>query len=412
MKKSSKNVSNEQIRRYIRDAESRKLTIDVLDKTRLRRNKEDYIQYLVNYFETFKDPTQRVIDLISIDPQHEVVSEAIENAIEDNADNPSVLSNLEKMRKEIEDDGYLQDPWDLPREVVASVFPYIERKTDEIIRYISDNDIIRLPPWSVCDFIGAEKERSWLVHNTDEESADNINAYGFRIGTENIGELSYTTHSRKKYSHGYNFAYEPHNFRYGKYGRATILFQAPYVRVYHYGDEEYQAIFWGPDATNIIRVYGSEDDFYIEHPKTYKTFYGRNINDIIEVVEYGFDKDEDNEEPEENPRGAGHCYDWAYQQIKADESGESILVHGTVSDPFSIPPHSYKHAWVEKGGMVFDWQTMVAHHGGKHMGKGYPVEVFYELFQPKKMKRYSKEEAYKAMLKAVKKHGKLHYGPW
>ena len=108
----------------------------------------------------------------------------------------------------------------------------------------------------------------------------------------------------------------------------------------------------------------------------------------------------------------GLCYEWAYREVIGDKSGESVLVHGTVNEPFARPPKAYTHAWVERDGTVYDWQTMVAHHGGKFMGQGYPRDVFYDLYKPKKIKTYTADEARTAMLSSPKARGKFHYGPW
>jgi len=102
----------------------------------------------------------------------------------------------------------------------------------------------------------------------------------------------------------------------------------------------------------------------------------------------------------------GQCYSWALRQIRNDTSGHTVLVHGTVTEPFHRPLHKYPHAWVERDGKVFDWQTIEAGHGGNFMGVGFPREVFYELFKPTKMKRYNHNAALVAALRSG------HHGPW
>lgn len=72
----------------------------------------------------------------------------------------------------------------------------------------------------------------------------------------------------------------------------------------------------------------------------------------------------------------------------------------------SDPPHRYLHAWIEDNGYVYDWQTMEAGHGGVYRGRGFPRDVFYELFQPEDTVRYSWEQA----LANLVRHG--HHGPW
>jgi len=100
---------------------------------------------------------------------------------------------------------------------------------------------------------------------------------------------------------------------------------------------------------------------------------------------------------------AGLCFKWANQQaIKND----AIVVHGIVTDPLSNPPHSYPHAWIEVNGVVKDWQTMEAGCGGIYRGKGYPIDVFYELFQPQDVVKYEAHEAVTKLLATA------HHGSW
>ena len=95
----------------------------------------------------------------------------------------------------------------------------------------------------------------------------------------------------------------------------------------------------------------------------------------------------------------GECFSWAYREVR--ESG-GILVHAKVS----FWGKTFDHAWIEKGGKVYDWQTMVAGFGGKFRGKGYPEAVYAELWQPSGVKVFNKTEALVASARAG------HYGPW
>jgi len=90
------------------------------------------------------------------------------------------------------------------------------------------------------------------------------------------------------------------------------------------------------------------------------------------------------------------------------------LVHGTVTATYRSNPKPYGHAWVEKGGMVYDWQTMVSGFGGNYRGKGWPIDDFYETFIPTRMKRYNARQAGKTMWDSTggRLKGKQHYGPW
>jgi len=45
----------------------------------------------------------------------------------------------------------------------------------------------------------------------------------------------------------------------------------------------------------------------------------------------------------------GDCFRYAIQNISNYPDG--VIVHGVVA-PFSDPPHSFEHAWIEANGMV------------------------------------------------------------
>jgi hypothetical protein len=99
----------------------------------------------------------------------------------------------------------------------------------------------------------------------------------------------------------------------------------------------------------------------------------------------------------------GLCYEWAYRYVR--EHG-GTLVHGTVSEPGNLAKQ-YGHGWVETDdGRVLDWQTMDAKLYPRFEDEGWPKDLFYEAFQPKKMKRYEPDEAAETMLRFN------HMGPW
>lgn len=93
---------------------------------------------------------------------------------------------------------------------------------------------------------------------------------------------------------------------------------------------------------------------------------------------------------------------------------DAILVQGTTVIPFEKPVQKIGHAWVEHRGKAYDWQTMEAGYGGKFRGKGYPIEVFNEIYKPTGTRRYTQEEAIVALLKSRggDVSGGPHYGPW
>jgi hypothetical protein len=99
----------------------------------------------------------------------------------------------------------------------------------------------------------------------------------------------------------------------------------------------------------------------------------------------------------------GRCFDWGYRYLK--DHPRAVLHHGTVREPFSDGPE-FPHAWVTQNGIVKDWQTMEAGHGGKYNRRGYPEAVFAELWRPRETAAFTLIEATLASARTG------HYGPW
>ena len=101
---------------------------------------------------------------------------------------------------------------------------------------------------------------------------------------------------------------------------------------------------------------------------------------------------------------AGRCYDYAYRQaMEHIDRSDVVIVHGTVHDAWD--KHPFVHAWVERDGRVYDWQTM-EYGASKYAGVGWPREAFYEAFQPTDVTRYTPEEV------VVNTIRQRHKGPW
>ena len=92
---------------------------------------------------------------------------------------------------------------------------------------------------------------------------------------------------------------------------------------------------------------------------------------------------------------AGRCYAWAWRDVQ--EHG-GTLVHGIVREPFVTPAHHYWHGLSERDGIARDWQCMKVGYGGKWRGKGYPLDVFYSLYEPEHVVRYDEDLASMLML--------------
>jgi len=115
---------------------------------------------------------------------------------------------------------------------------------------------------------------TWLVHFTDDP--ESIQSDGFQYGwdsTEGLGLTTHFTDNARKRGPGFNFAFvlgsrdADRAASSGKYGKEAVVFWAGGVEAYHYGDEEDQVIFWGPevDPSRIFAVRHDDDnDWYVE----------------------------------------------------------------------------------------------------------------------------------------------------
>ena len=74
------------------------------------------------------------------------------------------------------------------------------------------------------------------------------------------------------------------------------------------------------------------------------------------------------------------------------------VVHGKITDKFS--GESSLHAWVEKGDIIFDWQT------SSTKPEGIPRDTYYDMYQPEVHDEYTAEET---MVNCVRQG---QHGPW
>lgn len=97
----------------------------------------------------------------------------------------------------------------------------------------------------------------------------------------------------------------------------------------------------------------------------------------------------------------GECFIYAYQFV-TKQGG--TLKHGTVTHPWD--KNEFPHAWVEKDGKIYDWQTAEVRKTG-------PLAVtdFYTWWKPHDVTTYTADEARVQAARA--KHRRLDaYGPW
>ena len=148
-----------------------------------------------------------------------------------------------------------EDAWAaIPKQVFVQ---FMDAKED----YLMQGDPADCPSFMHMAF---EKmlPKQWLIHKTDDP--EGICANGFTIGMHDVARLGLTTYYKDSGKiGGYNFAFTADDARQAenKYGKHAVIFQAPGVEVYHYGDSERQVIFKGSDAHNLIPVYNSYGDW-------------------------------------------------------------------------------------------------------------------------------------------------------
>ena len=107
---------------------------------------------------------------------------------------------------------------------------------------------------------------------------------------------------------------------------------------------------------------------------------------------------------EQETIAVGQCYPFAVEMSNNSSESEFAnllkfkVVHGRITDKFS--GESFLHAWVEKGGMVFDSQT------SRTKPNGISKAEYYDIYQPEPHEEYTAEQT---ILKCMKTG---HKGPW
>ena len=147
-------------------------------------------------------------------------------------------------------------------------------------------------------------KNQWLVHGTSRMDGRMMARKGFIKGIDDPRKLGLTTWMQgKKIGEGYNFAYTPEDFaQYGvdgseiKYGDGTFLvFRASGIRCWHQSDEEFQVIFHGKTARDIVFVDEMMGTYTI-HSKDGKPLiqtnaeYNNDPNSIVDWVINNYDQ--------------------------------------------------------------------------------------------------------------------------
>jgi hypothetical protein len=127
------------------------------------------------------------------------------------------------------------------------------------------------PSWLVMDFIRVVKNE-WCIHFTSDSNS--ISKEGFTSGTNDMGRLGYTGAGQQKTTDGYNFAFllGDRNVDFNGYGDEAVIFRTSGVLVSHYGDNQNQVIFWGPNVKSFIPITQEDGDWVV---------YGQNGQVLI-----------------------------------------------------------------------------------------------------------------------------------
>jgi hypothetical protein len=95
----------------------------------------------------------------------------------------------------------------------------------------------------------------------------------------------------------------------------------------------------------------------------------------------------------------GECFDWAYKNLP--DARNAKLVQAIVHSPWD--GHAYPHAWIERTGRVFDWQSAQGLGPGP---RGWSRKKFYTVYNPILAKEFTFDQSRVQLVR----HG--HYGPW
>lgn len=172
---------------------------------------------------------------------------------------------------------------------------------EDVVEYILRHDPAEAPTWGHANLTADRMlpNTTWLIHFTDDP--DSIKREGFKIGLDRMDRLGLTTWFKneggsKKYG-GYNFAftadskYAYYAMRKGSYGKHAVMFRNSGVKIYHYGDEEDQIVFWGADVDpkGIVPMYGNGNgDWVIHSQKIDRVFFEGSFENAIKWVETNY----------------------------------------------------------------------------------------------------------------------------
>jgi hypothetical protein len=180
--------------------------------------------------------------------------------LEEEHDHPDYENLASKVRKNPDDVESLEDIDDA---LTAEFYNWARNRIDDVYA----------PSYLFMESHGIIKDQ-WLIHFTSDANA--IARNGFQFGVADLATLGLTTSFKNdssiKRDGGYNFAYLLEDFeKYGrsrggrgwKYGSECVIFKASGLLVWHHGDEEYQVVFDGKTAHDIIPIVEGDDGWEI-----------------------------------------------------------------------------------------------------------------------------------------------------
>jgi GNAT superfamily N-acetyltransferase len=132
---------------------------------------------------------------------------------------------------------------------------------------------------------------TWLVHFTD--APDAIASAGFAYGhpdRETLGLTTWFTEAKRRREQGWNFALRALSgdatmaAAKGSYGRHAVLFQSAALEIFHNGDNQWQAIFWGPDVRRVVPLWSEGGDWHAAYGDTGEDAVSGRYGDVARWV--------------------------------------------------------------------------------------------------------------------------------
>ena len=141
------------------------------------------------------------------------------------------------------------------------------------------------PAYQSVSYDGMSRPK-WQIHFTDDP--EYVSEEGFQIGHPEIEGVHLTTYNKSD-SPGYNFSFDVNERgTYNKnYGKHAVVFFSGGIETTHYGDEERQNIFWGPnvDPRMIFPIWNDGGDWTIVDSNGREVFTSENIQDCVNWIQ-------------------------------------------------------------------------------------------------------------------------------